>query len=87
MVTFVKCSNLKCSEYNKEKSVVSADILRMDATKCPACGSHMKVARQINVSHKGYGGKRIPPSRPSSAGGRTKRPKTGRKRGRKSSGR
>jgi predicted nucleic acid-binding Zn ribbon protein len=79
MITFVKCANEKCAEFGREKSVVSAAILGMDAGTCPACQGRMQVARQINVSQKG-GGKKISTSRGSGTGMKRSRKKLGRKR-------
>jgi len=57
LITHVSCRNPECSNYGAKKAVVSAEILGMNPKVCPACGSAMKVAKQINVSG-GRGGKR-----------------------------
>jgi hypothetical protein len=58
MVTHVSCVNRKCPAYDKKLTVASAEILRMNAKICPTCDGPMKIAKQVNTSHKSGGTKR-----------------------------
>jgi hypothetical protein len=58
MVTHVSCKTPDCSNYGIVKTVVSAEILRMDSTVCPVCRGPMKIERTINTSEKSGGMKR-----------------------------
>jgi transcription initiation factor IIE alpha subunit len=47
MVTFYRCKNPKCPNFEVRKSVASAMVLGANPKVCPACGEEMRIATQI----------------------------------------
>jgi len=53
VITRVACTNPKCANYRKKKSVASAMLTGYDPKVCPICGGKMKVVEQVNTGGKG----------------------------------
>lgn len=53
MITKVACTNPKCANYRKIKSVASAMLSGYDPKVCAICGGKTKVVEQINTSGSG----------------------------------
>lgn len=50
VITKVACTNPKCANYGRRKSVASAMLIGYDPKVCPICRERMKVVEQINAS-------------------------------------
>jgi hypothetical protein len=66
VITKVACTNPKCANYEKRKSVASAMLTGYDPKVCPICDGKMKAVEQINTSGKGMRAGVRRPSRSSS---------------------
>jgi len=66
VITKVACTNSKCANHRKPKSVASAMLTGYDPKVCAICGGKMKVVEQINTSGKGRRAGSRRPSRRSS---------------------
>jgi hypothetical protein len=66
VITKVACTNPKCANYGKTKSVASVMLTGYNYKVCAICGGKMKVVEQINTSGKGRRDGARRPSRRSS---------------------